>query len=527
MNNTLVRQLGARAVFGSTEQTEYVIYHDTYLKSFEISRVGDEGKFFGFGITQRLNLKVLKEAEGSNIYAGNKITLYGRHYTGENTYLEDYLGVFYITEVNIDAVSGEYSITAYDILHKANNKLISEISITAPYTAGDMVDAIASYLGCADAVYTASEFSSLEYEQGFNIEGTEKISEILDDIAEATQTFYYVDYEENLIFKRLDYSGDAELSLTPNDYYELKTKTNRRLARLIATTQLGENYEVSSSVSGSTQYVRDNCLWENRDDIQDLIDNAFDIVEGATIGQFEVKWRGLFEQYIGAKIAFYDANEDVITTSFVINETIAFNGSLEHKIKWEYADNEEETAANPITLGEVAKQTYAKVDKVNKQVDIVVSDVRDAQNNVSSLQLTTTGLNAAISSLQSNVDSSLENINTNINTLTNQVNARLTSEQVALEVSSILEEEGVSKITTTTGFTFDKDGITINKTGSEMTTNIDEDGMSIYRDNTEVLTADNTGVQAFNLHANTYLIIGEHSRFEDYNNGSRTGCFWI
>lgn len=49
--------------------------------------------------------------------------------------------------------------------------------------------------------------------------------------------------------------------------------------------------------------------------------------------------------------------------------------------------------------------------------------------------------------------------------------------------------------------------------------------MSIYKGSEEVLTADNTGVDAKNLHATTYLIIGTNSRFEDYD--SRTGCFWI
>ena len=88
---------------------------------------------------------------------------------------------------------------------------------------------------------------------------------------------------------------------------------------------------------------------------------------------------------------------------------------------------------------------------------------------------------------------------------------------------------GVNKVTTTTGFTFDDTGLTISKTGSEMETNIDEDGISVFRDNTEVLTADNKGVIAYNLHAKTYLIIGENSRLEDWENDgtARTGCFWI
>lgn len=109
-------------------------------------------------------------------------------------------------------------------------------------------------------------------------------------------------------------------------------------------------------------------------------------------------------------------------------------------------------------------------------------------------------------------------------TLTNKVNATMTSEQVQLAISTEVAK-GASKVTTSTGFKFDDSGLTISKTNSEMSTTIDEDGMSIFKGSEEVLTADNTGVDAKNLHATTYLIIGTNSRFEDY--GSRTGCFWI
>lgn len=51
--------------------------------------------------------------------------------------------------------------------------------------------------------------------------------------------------------------------------------------------------------------------------------------------------------------------------------------------------------------------------------------------------------------------------------------------------------------------------------------------MTVKRNEEEVLKANNNGVDAVNLHATTYLIIGNNSRFEDYDNGSRTGCFWI
>ncbi|MBE6782978.1 MAG: hypothetical protein E7536_03085 [Ruminococcaceae bacterium] len=62
--------------------------------------------------------------------------------------------------------------------------------------------------------------------------------------------------------------------------------------------------------------------------------------------------------------------------------------------------------------------------------------------------------------------------------------------------------------------------------GKEIKTQITEDGMTVYKNDEEVLVANNEGVKAEDLHATTYLIIGTNSRFEDYGNG-RTGCFWI
>ena len=62
-----------------------------------------------------------------------------------------------------------------------------------------------------------------------------------------------------------------------------------------------------------------------------------------------------------------------------------------------------------------------------------------------------------------------------------------------------------------------------------MKTQITDDGMKIYKNSEIMLTANNQGVDAKNLHATTYLIIGENSRMEDYTEGTskRTAVFWI
>ena len=50
--------------------------------------------------------------------------------------------------------------------------------------------------------------------------------------------------------------------------------------------------------------------------------------------------------------------------------------------------------------------------------------------------------------------------------------------------------------------------------------------MTVYKNGVTVLKANNTGVDAVNLHASTYLVVGNRSRFENYGT-NRTGCFWI
>ena len=103
-----------------------------------------------------------------------------------------------------------------------------------------------------------------------------------------------------------------------------------------------------------------------------------------------------------------------------------------------------------------------------------------------------------------------------------------TVSDVSIKVNQI-KENGVDRVETTTGYTFDIDGLTISKSGEQMKNVIDNTGMYVKRSGTDILTANHTGVDAVNLHATTYLIIGAEdgrSRFEDYGT-NRTGCYWI
>lgn len=151
------------------------------------------------------------------------------------------------------------------------------------------------------------------------------------------------------------------------------------------------------------------------------------------------------------------------------------------------------------------------------------------------LSVTADGLTAMVQSQQQQVQevkdaqedaqNALEGLDQSVQEISSRVDLALTSDQVEIAIEKKLAQ-GVDTVTTKTGFTFDDVGLTVSKTGSEMTTQVTEDGMTISRSGTQVLVVDNQGVEATNLHAKTFLILAGKARLEPYG-ADRMGCFWI
>lgn len=124
-----------------------------------------------------------------------------------------------------------------------------------------------------------------------------------------------------------------------------------------------------------------------------------------------------------------------------------------------------------------------------------------------------------------------------ISTMISEVNQ--TAQNFSIVISKIATENedgtySVHSVTTQTGYTFNQDGLTIYKSGEDIKNLLDNKGMSVSRivgsEEEAILTADTNGVDAINLTARQYLIVGSNSRFENYDNGidsHRTACFYI
>lgn len=526
---------------------------------------------------------------------------------------------FYVQEFKRDEVSGLVTFTGYDILFKAENHTFEELPLPETYSVKAVAGACANILGVPlKFINVSDDLLNTAYTPGvdINFTGKESLRRVLDAIAEFSQTIYYINSDWELVFRRLNPADYPSLTVDGNKYVFLENGGDRRLKNIMSVTESEDNVDTVGEGEGVTQFIRENPFLTLRTDIASLLAQAQANVGGMTLAQFNMEWSGNYLLEIGDRIKIEAEDTDIY--SYLLDDTLTFDGGLYQVTGWQFDENEGERASNPITIGEALNETYIRVDKVNKKIDMVVADGDATKQAIAKLEITTGGIatsvqnvtktaeeanktastaqsvaneakgaaatannnvnglitrveraetaiqqsaeqialratKSEVSSLNGKIEENTSaiaaiNINTesisnsieqvqkglqdelkgvegDIEAITEKTETMVTKDAFSVEISKVVDN-GVKKVETSTGFTFNEDGLTIEKTNSDIKTQITEDGMKVYRQNTEVLTADNEGVKAEDLHATTYLMVGGRSRFENYES-NRTACFWI
>ena len=167
----------------------------------------------------------------------------------------------------------------------------------------------------------------------------------------------------------------------------------------------------------------------------------------------------------------------------------------------------------------------------------LINDNRDKVNSVESgLYSVESGLQGEITNLETTLKRNTEEVvaqakkelSSDIGNLSAEVELKLDAEAVTIVVENEIAK-GVDRVETKTGYVFDSDGLNVSKSGEAISNSLTHEGMYVKKSGDDILVADKDGVQATDLHAKTYLIIGSgdgKSRFEDYGI-NRTGCFWV
>lgn len=158
--------------------------------------------------------------------------------------------------------------------------------------------------------------------------------------------------------------------------------------------------------------------------------------------------------------------------------------------------------------------------------EVIIGDIIMGNN----LRILDNDGNDLLTVVDGRIEASVSGVKDDVETLTEAV---MGDDGLAVRITT-LENTGVSEVTTTTGFTFNAEGLTIYETGKDIENKLNNEGMQVSRisgdESVPILTADTDGVDALNLRSRQFLIIGDNSRFENYDNGTesnRTACFHI
>ena len=458
-------------------------------------------------------------------------------------------------EANTSSIStliSEDSVIKKQVTDLENNVIESTDTLNSKYTT--LNQSLEGFkTSVADTYATKSTVNDLSTNLSTNYSTTSTMNSAIDQKANEITTSVSSTYATKNEVKTLDdnlkgnYStteqmesaisvAKEEINLSVSNIYETKTSSTTKINDAVNKVQVGgtnlwvisdliTGYESSGAVTGTeTQYKMRNSL-VNLNGSKEIVYQCWN--PNRVVNDNNTN-----------RVAFFDSSNTYLSSS-AINK---LNGDT-----YQVQIISVPTNATQVKLGAICglssydPSIKIKFELGNKPTDYglapqdiesefssIESETKTLNETVTSLQLGADSISASVKSLEETMTRTTDGLTNDISIIQEQVNLAMTSEDVKIEIQNQLIN-GTNKVSTTTGYTFDEDGLNISKSDSEMKTQITEDGMKIYKNDDIMLTANNQGVDAKNLHATTYLIIGGNSRMEDFieNGNKRTAVFWI
>ena len=167
-----------------------------------------------------------------------------------------------------------------------------------------------------------------------------------------------------------------------------------------------------------------------------------------------------------------------------------------------------------------------------------IEEVEENYTTNATFETTTNSINSRvnenytyITQVEALAENNKEEIDQQIQEVINTVAANQTATAYEINVINQQLVNGVVKFDTGTGYTFDIEGLKINKTDSIIRLILDNNGLRVYRNDDEVLRADSDGVNAENLTVRKFYVQRPtrvektHSITDPTKNG--LGLFWV
>lgn len=405
-------------------------------------------------------------------------------------------GTHIVKEKKFDEEQDTILLECYDLM--IWSMVPYDLVIEYPITVKGYLDAICSRLGWSKRYTTFVNSSAVIEEEKYDASYT--FRDVLDEIAQVAAGM-------------IAFVGDELDVIYPTDSGETIDSSNLR------TLKMGESYGPVNSLVLSRAPQEDNIYRQDENSIsanglteiriennqimdshrEDFIDGIFNKLLGLQFEMYELESFGIGYLNLGDFFTIQTPDGES-HTALMLCDDLKITQGLSETSRLEAPEATETDYSAASETDRVLNKTILKVDKQAQEITALVSRT--------------------------------ENIGSTVDGLASQV-TRMTevmvdSDSVDIKISEAVG--GIDSITTSTGYTFDQDGLHIQKLVDGETEGmenlLDNTGMYVKRDGEDILVANNDGVDAINLRSRQFLIIGDNSRIENYSSG-RTACFFI
>ena len=413
---------------------------------------------------------------------------------GDTDYSYIEFGTHLIKETEKDEEKHTINLECYDLMLKSMIPYDLALDYTKGVTVKDFLDAICDRLGWVKGYTTFHNCDVLIDEEKYDSRVT--FRDALDDVAGVAGAMIgFVDDKLTVIYP----TDSGEVI----DEESLKSLTIGKKFGPINSVVLSRAPQEDNIYKQDTESITLNGLTEIRIENNQIIDtHRDDFMDGVCDALFGLSFELYELESFGIGYLNFGEFFTIRTADGAEHKVLMLSDDL----KITQGVSEESKLEEP----DITETDYSAASKTDKTINKVLLQVDKQENEIRALVTKTKAIEDAHSGLESRVTSMAEIL--------------MDEKSVNVKITEAIE--GIDSVTTSTGYRFDKDGLNIHKDGEDMHNTLDNTGMYVRRNSEDILVANNDGVNAINLTARKYLIIGNNARLEDYSN-NRTACFYI
>ena len=490
-------------------------------------------KFIGTTVSKKIMVNILNPDNSINLENKEIGVNTGIVINGEEELVP--FGNFIIEKPTTEETKEKTKFTGYDYMIKFNKKYedLVEYPITLQEYLAKLCEQVGIELGSTNIVNGTYEI------QGNPFTNNEDCKTVLSNVAQLCGGFAHIGRDNKLYITNLTngsvetIDGNNYTSFEKNEQYGEVNSVIIRLSQVEGENTVRENKE-SIEQNGLTEItIADNYFLNNEEEREKVIDGIFNQLNGLKYIPIKCSYYGFPYLDLGDEITILDT-KDTEDQTYIFNHKFKYNGAFSGEIETSAMTKTQTAYKNTVDIKTKFQNVELKVDKINGNI---ISIVEKTNNLETKVQGTETQMNNNYQDIIQQLGDYAKEAE--VVSIKESVEKTQTNSELAIEIAKQVQTDGVTRLDTKTGYTFDENGLNIEKTNAKTKSTLNETGLNV-KDATgsseeSLLFAgydEKTGetiVKSKNMTVEKYLVIGKYSRMEDFvADGTKgTGMFWI